>query len=159
MKILAMSLVVALCALAMPPTPSDAASADENAIRKLYATYDRVWDSGDAHQLGALWAADADHVEPDGRMLSGRAAIENALAARLAGDLKGTQSKQQVESIRFLTPEIAAVDTTYIVAGAHDAAGKALPAMHGRYLDIWQKRDGVWQIVLDRPVNAPAASH
>ncbi len=157
MKVLALSLVMALCALAMSATPSNAASADEDAIRQQYETYDRAWNSGDTHQLGALWATDADHVEPDGRVLTGRAAIENALADRLRTDLKGTQSKQQIKSIRFLTPEVATVDTAYIVTGAHDASGKPLPAIHGRYLDIWQKRDGAWRIVLDRPVLAPAA--
>ena len=135
-----------------------AGSGDAKAIRQLYAAYDAAWNNGDFAGLATVWADDADHVEPDGRAIKGRTAIEKELGQRFATDLKGTRSRQMITGIRLITPDVAVVDAAYEVSGAHDAQGKSLPALQGRYVDIWLKRAGKWCIVADRPiVPAPTA--
>lgn len=135
-----------------------ARSGDAQAILQLYANYDAAWNTGDLGGLAVIWANDADHVEPDGRVVKGRAAIEKNLGQRFASDLKGTRSLQTVTGIRLVTPDVAVVDAAYEVTGARDAHGQSAPALRGRYVDIWVKRAGTWQIVADRPVlPAPAA--
>jgi uncharacterized protein (TIGR02246 family) len=131
---------------------------DAAAIRELYGEYDAAWNTANVAQLAMIWSDDADHVEPDGRAIQGRATIKQALEQRLAGDLKGTRSQQSVTGIRFVAPDVAVVDVSYEVSGAHDAQGKSLPAIQGRYVDIWVKRRGTWYIAADRPVGWPATN-
>jgi uncharacterized protein (TIGR02246 family) len=148
--------VVAVLLAALPARAEQprTRSTDEAAIQALYASYDAAWNKGDVKAMGALWAEDADHVEPDGRMVAGRAALERDLAARFATDLSGTRSVQTVEGVRLIKPDVAVVDAAYEVTGARDAEGKALPPLQGRYVDIWIRRGNTWQIIVDRPVAA-----
>lgn len=135
-----------------------APSGDEQTIRQLYAQYDAAWNKGDVAALTTAWADDADHVEPDGRAIKGRAALEKELGQRFATDLKGTHSQQTITAVRFVTPDVALVDASYEVTGIRNPQGQPAPALKGRYLDVWAKRTGKWQIVADRPVvPAPAA--
>ncbi len=151
--------VVAVMVVALPLRAEQAArGSDEAAIRSLYVSYDAAWNKGDVNALGAVWADDADHVDPDGRRVSGRAALEKDLASRFATDLRGTRSVQTVEAVRLLKPDVAVVDAAYEVTGLQDAQGKPLPPLQGRYLDIWVKRGDTWQIVMDRPVAPPRVS-
>lgn len=131
---------------------------DAAAIRELYTEYDLAWNNGNAAQLAVVWTDDADHVEPDGRAVAGRAAIKTDLEQRLLGDLKGTRSQQTVTGIHFISPDVAVVDASYEVSGALDAEGHSRPALQGRYVDIWVKRRGAWYIAADRPIaRTPAA--
>ncbi len=152
--------LAALIVLAFPMTAhrAGARNSGEATIRKLYASYDETWNKGDAAALAAFWADDADHMEPDGRTIAGRAALAKNLAERLDADLKGTHSHQTVESIRFVTADVAVVDASYEVTGARDLAGKGKPPIQGRYVDIWVKRSGKWHITVDRPVAPPASA-
>ena len=77
--LLAVMLSVAAAVRAEAPA---ARSADAKAIRQLYAGYDAAWNKGDLAGLAMVWADDADHVEPDGRAIKGRAAIAKDLAIR-----------------------------------------------------------------------------
>lgn len=147
--------VMAVIVVALPLRAEQAArGAEEAVIRDLYARYDAAWNKGDVKALVAAWADDADHVEPDGRVISGRAALEKDLATRFASDLRGTRSVQTVEAVRLIKPDVAVVDAAYEVTGAQDAEGKPLPPLKGRYLDLWMKRGNTWQIIIDRPVAA-----
>ncbi len=156
MKTVGLLVVMILVATAWAEGPA-ARSGDEETIRQLYAGYDAAWNKGDVAALTLAWAADADHVEPDGRAVKGRAAIEKDLAQRFATDLKGTRSQQTITGVRFITPDVALVDASYEVTNVRDPQGQPAPPLKGRYVDIWSKRGGKWQIVADRPVvPAPA---
>ncbi len=135
-----------------------ARGADEKAIRQVYASYEAAWNAGDAKRVAAVWADDAEHVEADGRVITGRTAIGADFAQRLATVWKGSQLKQTVESIRFIKPDVAVVDAAFEVTGGHDAAGKPLPPVHGRYADIWVKKGGSWHIAADRPLATAGAA-
>ena len=150
--------VMIFAAAAVQAAEPAARSGDAEAIRQLYAGYDAAWNKGDLAGLAMVWADDADHVEPDGRAIKGRTAIAKDLGQRFATDLKGTRSQQTITGIRLITPDVAVVDAAYEVSGARDAQGQSLPALQGRYVDIWVKRAGKWHIVADRPiVPAPTA--
>jgi uncharacterized protein (TIGR02246 family) len=145
---------VIFCAVPLYAGRGDAGGADEQAIRQLYASYDAIWDKADAKAMAQFWAEDAYHVEPDGRVVTGRAAIAKELADRFATDLKGTRSKQTLDGVHFIKPDVAVVDASYEVTGMQDAEAKLLPPLQGRYIDIWVKKGGKWHIVTDRPVAA-----
>ena len=88
--------VVVFVAAAVRAEVPAARSGDAGVIRQLYARYDAGWNNGDLAGLALIWAYDADHVEPDGRAVKGRAAIEKELGQRFATDLKGTRSQQTI---------------------------------------------------------------
>ena len=144
----------ALVAVSLSAVHAASRSEDEAAIRQLYVNYDAAWNAADAHGLAQLWADDADHMEPDGRIIRGRAAVQQLFTDRFAADLKGTRSQQTIESVRFVTPDVAVVDASYEVTGMHPSDGTDLPAIHGRYVDIWLKHAGKWRIAADRPMAA-----
>lgn len=153
-------LIAVMISLAAPVRAEEAAARkdDAAAIRELYVEYDTAWNQGKVAALAMVWTDDADHVEPDGRAVEGRAAIKQNLEQRFLGDLKGTHSQQTVTGIRFIAPDVAVVDATYEVSGALDAQGQSRPPLQGRYVDIWVKRKGSWYIAADRPVaRMPAA--
>jgi len=145
---------LALFAIAAQADELGARSSDAAAIRALYVRYDAAWNNGDAATLAGLWAADAGHMEPDGRIIAGRSSLQQHFAQRFAGELKGTQSRQHIEAIRFLTTDVAVVDASYEVSGARDAEGHARPPLRGRYVDIWVRKDRTWRIAIDRPIAA-----
>ena len=60
------------------------------------------------------------------------------------------QQTSSVEQVRFITPELATVDGSWIVTGARGADGKELPPIKGRGLELVQKKDGRWRIIMTR---------
>ena len=55
-----------------------------------------------------------------------------------------------VEQIRFITPELATVDGSWIVTGARDGEGKELPPIRGRGFKLVQKNAGRWRFLVTR---------
>jgi len=133
--------------------------ADEAAIRELYVEYDAAWNKGNVAALAMAWTDDAQHVEPDGRVVEGRAALKATFEQRFATDLKDTRSQQTITGVHFATPDVAVVDAAYEVTGVHDAQGQSLPPLQGRYVDIWVKRKDAWYIAADRPLGRAPATH
>jgi hypothetical protein len=66
-----------------------------------------------------------------------------------AGVGKVTQ-QSTIERVRFLTPDLAIVDGSWTITGARDAAGKELPPIRGRGVEIAQRKDGQWRFVATR---------
>jgi uncharacterized protein (TIGR02246 family) len=153
--VLAVMLSVVAAARADEPA---ARKKDAAAIRQLYTEYDAAWNKGNVAAMAMAWTDDAEHVDPDGRVVEGRAAIKQDFEQRFATDLKGTRSQETITGIRFVTPEVAVVDATYEVTGAVDAQGQSRPPLQGHYVDIWVKRAGAWYIAADRPTVRPAAA-
>jgi uncharacterized protein (TIGR02246 family) len=135
---------------------ASAGSRDEAAIRKLYAHYTAAWNQNDTAAMTKLWAADGDHLEPNGLLVKGRAALEKLLAERFATEFKGSHGTITADAIRFIKSDVAVVDSPYEITGAHDTGGKDLPPIKGRYVDVWARKGGKWEIVVSRPVVSTA---
>lgn len=55
-----------------------------------------------------------------------------------------------IEQVRFVTPELATVDGSWLVTGARGADGKELPPMNGRGFELVQKKNGRWRFIMTR---------
>lgn len=66
-----------------------------------------------------------------------------------AGAGKVTQ-EVTIERVRFLSPDLAIVDGSWTVTGARDAAGKELPPLRGRGVEVVQRMHGRWRFVATR---------
>jgi uncharacterized protein (TIGR02246 family) len=115
-------LVVAGVAAGVPsraqvPAP---ASGDEAAVREVVRKYVSARESRDPEAIGALFTADADQLVSDGTWRKGR----DELVRGMLDSSKRTGGRRsiQVESVRFLAPDLALVDGRYKQAGL--AGGK-----------------------------------
>jgi uncharacterized protein (TIGR02246 family) len=115
--------------------------ADEKAIRATADAYTKAFNAGDSKAIAALWSSDGEHVDESGRMLKGREAIEKEFAAFFA-EHHGLALEISVESIRFLSPDIAIENGT---ARAISPLGS--PASSSRYTAVHARQDGKWLMV------------
>jgi len=115
---------------------------DEAAIRKSDDAYVRAYNKQDAKALAALWSPEAVYVDPEtGDESVGREEIEKEFADTFAG-LKDAKLEVNVNSIKFLSPNVAVEDGT-----ARVIRPKGEPD-ESTYSALFVKRDGKW--LLDR---------
>jgi uncharacterized protein (TIGR02246 family) len=126
------------------------AQADEEAIRMMVDQAISRMNKGDITVVEDFWDENADYVSVDGRLIAGRAQMKAFFSEILRLSPGGMQQVSTIESIRFLTPELAIVDGSWTISGARDEAGTELVALSGRGVEIAQKRDGQWRFVATR---------
>ena len=120
---------------------------DERTIRSMVDQAIIRLNRGDVSAVADLWAEDADYVGVDGKLTKGRSQILSLFRRMKTG---AGQQSATIEQIRFVTPELATVDGSWIVTGARDAAGKELPAIKGRGFELLQKKNGSWKFIATR---------
>jgi uncharacterized protein (TIGR02246 family) len=133
--------IAALVALAPSNSRADQA-ADEAAIRKQDQAYVTAYNNHDAKALAALWSPEAVYMDPlTGESAVGREEIEKMFLTSLA-DLKDARLDLSVESIEFMSPNVA------IETGAARMIGPNAEPEETQYSAVFVKRDGQW--LLDR---------
>jgi|SRR5215468_1408458 len=124
--------------------------ANDDAIRKAYADFIAAWNVHDPHKMAAMYTIDGDILEPDGATAKGRAEVEKHYTEEHAVAFKNTELKLTVDSVWFVTGDVALVDGTYLVVGAVDPNGQPLPPRKGLLTSVLIKEDGVWHIAASR---------
>jgi uncharacterized protein (TIGR02246 family) len=115
---------------------------DEAAIRQSVESYTAAFNKQDAKTLAAHWSPEAVYTNPvSGEQVTGRDAIEKQFA-EIFTTLKGAKLESTVQSVRFVSPNVAVENGTAQVTGAD---GK--PEV-STYTAVHVKRDGKW--LLDR---------
>ena len=92
----------------MPETIS-IKSAREEAIHQIAATLETAWNAGDADAWSAYDAADIRYTVWNGQHIQGTAAVRASHRQIFTTMYKGSRIKVTVRWIRFLRPDIAAV--------------------------------------------------
>ena len=115
--------------------------ADTAAIRALFAELIAAWGRGDGHAYGSLFTDDADYIAFDGSHTKGRRVIAESHQKLFDSWLKGTRLTGQIESLRFLSPDVAIIRAT----GATLMPGKNRPVRPSIQTLVAVKRDGVWR--------------
>ena len=113
---------------------SRATDREEDAVRSLYSGYIDAWNRRDADGMAALFSEDGSAIGYDGTRMDGAYAIARALRAIFA-DHSPPPFVAKIESIRFLSPDVAVV--TAIVDSPH--------AIHTL---VAEKLIGEWRIAL-----------
>jgi uncharacterized protein (TIGR02246 family) len=116
------------------------ASKDEEAIRKSAKDFSQAFEKGDAKAIGAMWAEHGEYEDDAGKVLRGREAIEKAYAEAFKGH-SGAKIDVEVQSVRFLTPDVAVEEGILHESGA----GRELPTTT-RYSAIDVRENGQWKI-------------
>lgn len=135
-----LSLLVMLHVVAGAPAVRADQAEDEAAIRKSVESYTEAFNKQDAKALAAHWSPEAVYTNPlSGEAAAGREAIEAQFAANFAS-LKGAKLETTVDSIRFISPNVAVENGT-----ARVVVGEEKPT-ESQYSAIHVKRDGKWLI-------------
>ncbi|NUR91358.1 MAG: SgcJ/EcaC family oxidoreductase [Nonomuraea sp.] len=87
-------------------------STDTALIEKLFADFMAAWTAGDAEAFGALFTDDSDYVSYDGTVARGRRAHQHNHDKLFKGVLAGSALVGDLESVRFLTPDVAVLHGT-----------------------------------------------
>ena len=112
---------------------------------EAFVVYQEAWAKGDAKALAASYDAGAVALTAAGAV-TGRTAIEQMFTANFAGPWKGTTIKLTPGKTHTLSPEIRVGEGTYEISGMVDASARALPPVHGRYMNTTINRGGIWII-------------
>ncbi len=115
------------------------AASNEEAIRKASAAFTEALNKGNVDGIMAYWAPDADFIDEAGKKTKGHDALRARLETKLSS-LKGSKFRGNINSIKFLRPDVALVDgtvETLLADGERDA---------NRYAVIWVKSGSKWLI-------------
>jgi uncharacterized protein (TIGR02246 family) len=129
--------------------------ADQKAIRAVMERFAEAWNHHDAHAFAALFAEDADFTNVRGAAASGRAKIEEFHAPMFATMFKNSILKYAEIKIRFVCPEVAAVDVRWTMTGATDPQGNPWPDRQGLLNFVMTKDVGDWQITVMHNMDLP----
>jgi uncharacterized protein (TIGR02246 family) len=143
------------CACGSGSSPARAADPDpqEAAITRTAEAFVEAFEKGDAKTVASFWTPDGDYVDPSGRVLNGRPAIEKDFA-NLFTENKGLKLRIEVASLKFPTADTAVEDgTTAVLAPDGTAPSRA------RYSNFLVKKDGRWLLASVREAAYVAPSN
>ncbi len=118
----------------------DTHAADEAAIRKNAAAFVKAYQAGDAKTLAEHFAADAECAHESNVCCRGRAAIEESLA-EFFEENPGCKLKKSIDSIRFVSPDVAIEDGTTVCECADESS-----CVVCRYTTVHVRTDGRWLV-------------
>lgn len=135
--LLAFLLVVTSC--------GDQESKDDAAIRQQAKSYEEAFNRKDAKAIAALWAKDAEYVDPEtGEVLSGREEIEQAF--------HGTFQKKKDEQMEIHVDSITLNKDQAVENGTVAIKTKEGLIRQTAYKAFYAKRDGEWLLTQVREV-------
>jgi uncharacterized protein (TIGR02246 family) len=138
----------AVCCLLIAPVLAgqspDARVRDDAAVRDLVRRYVEARERRQAAEIEALFTADADQYTTAGEWRRGRAAVVPG-TLRSSARNPGTRTIR-VESVRFITPDVAIADGPYVIA-----SGGADPRRMWTTLVVTREGNG-WKIAAIRNI-------
>ncbi|MDQ3472294.1 MAG: SgcJ/EcaC family oxidoreductase [Acidobacteriota bacterium] len=130
---------------------------DEAGIRKVLADFIEAWNKHDAKAFSMAFAEDADFTNVGGKSAHGRAEVEKFHAPRFATKFKDTHLKITETKIRFIEPDVAAVDAWWEMTGAKNREGQDIPLRRGLLNFVMTSEGDKWFITVMHNMDLPAA--
>jgi len=116
---------------------------DEQALRALVTEFTRAFNAGDAKAVATLFSGDARMVTLTGRVINGRAAIEQLFASSFQ-EYPGQTIEVKTESLRLLGADSAIEEGTATITSPPTAGDPRGSSETNRYSVAYVKRDGKW---------------
>lgn len=121
---------------------------DEEGIRKVLADFIEAWNKHDARAFSMVFAEDADFTNVGGKSAHGRLEVEKFHAPRFATKFKDSNQKMTETKIRFIKPDVAAVDARWEMTGDKGPEGQEIPFRKGLLNFVMTKEGGTWFITV-----------
>lgn len=135
---------VALAPVLLSSDPSNAADKVRDAVEQGNRAFIAAYNAHDAGKIGRLYAVDAAVLPPGAERASGRDAIQKFWQGAMDAGIKNVTVRTiEVQSSGNLAYEVGQF--------ALDAPGKDGNSVHtaGKYVVIWKRTKGVWQLYRD----------
>jgi uncharacterized protein (TIGR02246 family) len=130
-------------------SPGGSEDKDRAAIAQTVDRFRDAWNTHDGHAFALTFAEDADFTNVAGVHAGGRANVEAFHAPVFAGIFKESHQTDKVRSVRFLKPDLAAVDIDWEMTGAKFPDGRPRPYRKGLLNWVMAKQtDGSWLILV-----------
>lgn len=123
---------------------SNSSDTESAAVRKVIDEFVGAFNTHDAHGWAAPFAEDGDFTNVTGLTKHGRKEVEERFKVLFAGPLKDAHRTATVRHIRFVKPDVAAVDAEWELAGSRAADGSENPVRKGIFTWVMVKQDGRW---------------
>lgn len=128
------------------PAPENPSTTDDEEIRKVLASFIEAWNKHDAKAFSMVFAEDADFTNVRGTSAHGRTEVEKFHAPLFATRFKDTNQKMTNIKIRFIKPDVAAVDAWWEMTGAQGPDGQDIALRKGLLNFIMTKEGDKWFI-------------
>jgi uncharacterized protein (TIGR02246 family) len=129
---------------------------DEKGIKLVLTGFVEAWNNHDAKAFSMVFAEDADFTNVRGMSAHGRTEVEKFHAPRFATNFKGSNQKMTEIKIRFITPDVAAVDARWEMTGAKGPDGQDIPLRKGLLNFIMTRStSGQWLIIVMHNMDLP----
>ena len=137
---------------------STASAKDEAGIDKVLAEFIEAWNKHDAKAFSMVFAEDADFTNVRGVGASGRTEIEKFHAPMFATRFKDSNQKMTKTKIRFIKPDVAAVDAWWEMTGTKGPEGQDIPLRRGLLNFVMTKTGEKWLITVMHNMDLPVTS-
>ncbi len=146
----ALAAVIVLGGLVYERPATAAVKDDERAIQKAIDDYCSAFNKGDADGILAIWSADGEYIDENGKSIKGRDALAALFKSAVAAN-KGAKVQIKTSSMRFFN-DVAWQDGSAIVTQANGESDSS------PFTAIWTKKDGKWllNLVREHPVQVAA---
>ncbi len=128
---------------------------DKIGISKLLAGFIEAWNKHDAKAFSMVFAVDADFTNVGGKSVHGRVEIEKFHAPRFATRFKDSHQKIREIKIRFIKPDVAAVDAWWEMTGAKNGEGQDIPLRRGLLNFVMTREGDKWSIAVMHNMDLP----
>ena len=155
---LAVAMLLFLTLPACSQDQSKSTDADSSSIKQVFTDFYESFSRHDAHAAAMTFAEDADFTNMRGIHSHGREEIEKWLASLFRGNLAEAHRTDIVRSIRFFSPQLAAVDADTVITGTKAANGSEMPPRKGLMIVVMTKQNGRWLISAFHEAEFPATS-
>ena len=129
----------------------------EEGIRKTLADFIEAWNKHDAKAFSMVFAEDADFTNVRGVSAHGRTEVEKFHAPLFATRFKDTNQKMTKTKIRFIRPDVAAIDAWWEMTGAKGPEGQDIPLRKGLLNFVMTKEGNKWLIMVMHNMDLPAS--
>lgn len=151
-------IILSICAVGQAvgdKSKSTGSAKDEEAIKNLLVSFVDAWNRHDAKAFSMIFAEDADFTNVRGMSAHGRAEVEKFHAPRFATTMKDSHQKITEIKVRFIRPDVAAVDARWEMTGAKTQEGQAIPLRKGLLNFVMAKEGEKWFIAVMHNMNLP----
>jgi ketosteroid isomerase-like protein len=128
-----------------------AADADEKAVRDADAEWSKVAGAKDLDKTVSFYAEDAMVLPPNQAMVTTKSGIRDLW--------KGFLDSLQNISWKTTRVEVSKSGDMACLIGTYELTMKDGTKDHGKYCEVWEKKDGAWKVATDMfSSDSPAAA-
>lgn len=147
MNVTSFGLAVALLVCAVPPPALAQAGDAARGAAEILPKFVRAWSHSDANGIAALFAPDADFVNPWGTYAAGRQEIAAFYEAAFQNGFAGSKGEAEIVAVRELSPGLAIIDAQWRISGAKMPDGTPRPDEKGILACVVGEASAGWRIL------------